>query len=360
MWSWRVRRACASRVLSSRRPSRHSTRTSGRTAVNRESFAFREVRPTLCLPDVFAGETASLPFPHRRAEGDAVKIGMVGLGRMGGNMAERLKRSGHEVVGYTRTRERSDVASLEELLSALEPPRAVWTMLPAGDPTEQALARLADLLGPGDVVVDGGNSNFKDSIRRGEALGEREIGFIDAGVSGGIWGLVNGYCLMVGGKAEHVDRLLPIFKALAPDGGFAHVGGSGAGHFTKMVHNGVEYGLMEAYAEGYELLCASEVGIDVPAALGAWREGSVVRSWLLELLVDALSEDPELAGVRGYAEDSGEGRWTVEEAVRLGVPVPAISAALYARFASRQEDSPRIKVISALRKAFGGHEVKPA
>lgn len=289
-----------------------------------------------------------------------MKIGMVGLGRMGANMAERLRRAGHEVVGYTRTRERSDVASLDELVGSLGPPRTVWTMLPAGEPTELALGALADLLGPGDVVVDGANSNFRDSIRRGMLLEERGVGFVDAGVSGGIWGLVNGYCLMVGGKAEHVDRLLPIFEALAPDGGFAHVGGTGAGHFTKMVHNGVEYALMEAYAEGYELLRASELQIDVPAALSAWREGSVVRSWLLDLLADALSEDPELGGVRGYAEDSGEGRWTVDEAVRLAVPVPAISAALFARFASRQDTSPRMKVVAALRKAFGGHEARPS
>jgi 6-phosphogluconate dehydrogenase len=276
---------------------------------------------------------------------------------MGGNMAERLRRAGHEVIGYTRTRERSDVGSISELGASLEAPRVVWTMLPAGDPTEEAVTQLSELLAEKDVLVEGANSNYRDSIRRGEALTQRGIGFIDAGVSGGIWGLENGYCLMVGGAAEHVEVVRPIFDALAPPGGFAHAGPIGAGHFTKMVHNGIEYGLMESYAEGYELLKASELGIDVPAALAAWRQGSVVRSWLLELLVDQLRQDPELAALRGYAEDSGEGRWTVQEAVRLGVPAPAISSALYARFASRQDDSPAMKVIAALRKAFGGHEV---
>jgi len=286
-----------------------------------------------------------------------VKIGMIGLGRMGGNMATRLRNAGHEVVGYARS-SASEVNSLEELVAALEPPRTVWTMIPAGDPTEQTIAQLRDLLGPGDIVVEGGNSNFHDSVRRGESLSERGIGFIDAGVSGGIWGLENGYCLMVGGSSDDVERLRPIFEALAPPDGFAHVGALGAGHFTKMVHNGIEYGLMESYAEGYEVLRASELGIDVPAALAAWRYGSVVRSWLLELLVGALKEDPGLVHVQGYADDSGEGRWTVTEAVRLGVPAPAISAALYSRFASRQTDSDRMKVIAALRKAFGGHPIK--
>ena len=285
-----------------------------------------------------------------------MKIGMVGLGRMGGNMATRLRKAGHEVVGYARSIQ-SEVDSLEELVAALQPPRAVWTMIPAGDATEQTVARLGELCARGDVVVDGGNSNFHDSIRRGQNLAERGIGFVDAGVSGGVWGLENGYCLMVGGAPADIERLRPVFDALAPPGGFAHVGASGAGHFTKMVHNGIEYGLMESYAEGYELLRACELGIDVPAALAAWRYGSVVRSWLLELLVGALAEDPALAGIRGYADDSGEGRWTVEESVRLGVPAPAISAALFARFASRQDDSDRMKVIAALRKAFGGHAV---
>jgi len=282
---------------------------------------------------------------------------MVGLGRMGGNMATRLRNAGHQVIGYART-SASEVNSLEELVAALSPPRVVWSMIPAGDPTEQTIARLRDLLQAGDLVVDGGNSNFRDSIRRGESLAERSIGFIDAGVSGGIWGLENGYCLMVGGSDDDVARVLPVFEALAPPGGYVHAGRLGAGHFTKMVHNGIEYGLMESYAEGYELLRASELGIDVPGAVAAWRYGSVVRSWLLELLAGALQEDPGLAHIKGYADDSGEGRWTVTEAVRLGVPAPAISAALYARFASRQTDPDRMKVIAALRKAFGGHPIK--
>jgi 6-phosphogluconate dehydrogenase len=231
-------------------------------------------------------------------------------------------------------------------------------MVPAGDPTEQTVTQLAGLLAAGDLIIDGGNSNYLDSIRRGEALAQRGIGFIDAGVSGGIWGLDNGYCLMVGGPDEHIERLRGVFEALAPPGGFVHAGRLGAGHFTKMVHNGIEYGLMESYAEGYELLRASELEIDVPGAIAAWRYGSVVRSWLLELLAGALQEDPDLAHVRGYADDSGEGRWTVSEAVRLAVPAPAIAAALFARFASRQTDSDRMKVISALRKAFGGHPIK--
>lgn len=274
-------------------------------------------------------------------------------------MAERLRRAGHEVVGYTRSGKGADVSSLAELVSALESTRVIWMMIPAGDPTEQAVSELGSLLERGDVLVEGGNSNYRDSIRRGQQVGELGIGFIDAGVSGGIWGLENGYCLMVGGNAEHVEMVRPAFEALAPSDGFVHAGPLGAGHFTKMVHNGIEYGLMQSYAEGYELLKASELGIDVPAAMAAWRYGSVVRSWLLELLVGQLSDDPDLSTLRGYAEDSGEGRWTVQEAVRLGVPAPAISAALYARFVSRQDDSHAMKVIAALRNAFGGHEVKP-
>jgi 6-phosphogluconate dehydrogenase len=286
-----------------------------------------------------------------------MKLGMVGLGRMGGNMAIRLRERGHDVVGYSRSRP-SDVDTLEELAAALEEPRIVWLMVPAGDATESTLTSLVPLLSRGDTVVDGGNSNYRDSIRRAEMLGEDGIAFIDAGVSGGVWGRELGYCLMVGGDDAVVSRLQPIFDALAPPDGFVHAGPSGAGHFTKMVHNGIEYGVMQAYAEGYELLRASELGIDVAGAFGAWRQGSVVRSWLLELLVSALDEDPNLDAVSGYAEDSGEGRWTVQEAVRLGVPAPAISAALYARFVSRQDDSPAMKVIAALRKGFGGHEVK--
>lgn len=288
-----------------------------------------------------------------------MKLGMVGLGRMGGNMAERLRRHGHEVVGYDRNPDVSQVRSLGELVLELGEPgeRIVWVMVPAGGPTEDAIGQLADLLRPGDVLVDGGNSKFTDSIRRGELLAEHSVAFVDAGVSGGIWGLEEGYCLMVGGEAAVVARLRPIFDALAPPGGFVHAGPVGAGHFTKMVHNGVEYGLMQAYAEGYELLRASPLGIDVEGAIKAWRQGSVVRSWLLDLLDRALDADPGLESLRGWADDSGEGRWTVEQAVELAVPAPAISAALFARFASRQDDSPAMKVIAALRNQFGGHAV---
>ena len=286
-----------------------------------------------------------------------MRLGLVGLGRMGGGIRERLRRSGHEVVGYDPNPPVSDVASLADLVAALDAPRAIWLMVPAGDVTESVVTELLPLLAGGDVVVDGGNADFRDSERRSAVLRERGIGFVDAGVSGGVWGLEGGYCLMVGGTQEDVERLVPVFEALAPEQGFAHVGPSGAGHFTKMVHNGIEYGLMQAYAEGFELLTTSELGIDARAALGAWRHGSVVRSWLLDLLVCALDEDPGLAGVRGWAEDSGMGRWTIRESVRLGVPTPAISAALYARFVSRQDDSTAMKVVAALRHQFGGHEV---
>jgi 6-phosphogluconate dehydrogenase len=291
-----------------------------------------------------------------------VNLGMVGLGRMGGNMAERLRRAGHDVVGYDRDPNVSQAATLIELVEALgDGRRAVWVMVPAGRPTDAVIDELAALLGDGDVVVDGGNAWYRDSMRRGAALEAREIGFVDAGVSGGVWGLTEGYCLMVGGSEPNVRLLQPVFDALAPpDGGFAHVGPVGAGHFAKMVHNGIEYGLMQAYAEGYELLAAADIDLDAHAAVRAWRHGSVVRSWLLDLLVRALDDDPDLTTVRGWAEDSGEGRWTVQEAVRLAVPAPAISASLYARFASRQEESPAMKVIAALRREFGGHAVKDA
>jgi 6-phosphogluconate dehydrogenase len=287
-----------------------------------------------------------------------MKLGMVGLGRMGGNMAERLRRHGHEVVGYDRSPDVSQVESLAELVGALPKPALVWVMVPAGEPTRTTIAELAGLLEPGDLIVDGGNSNYRNSMARSEELSTRGIGFVDAGVSGGVWGLENGYGLMVGGTAEHVAMIRPVLQALAPpEGGLAHVGPVGAGHFTKMVHNGVEYGLMQAYAEGYELLAASDLGIDVEGALAAWTRGTVVRSWLLDLLVAALEEDPALSKVKGWAEDSGEGRWTVDEAVRLAVPVPVIASALFARFASRQADSPAMKVVAALRKQFGGHAV---
>jgi 6-phosphogluconate dehydrogenase len=289
-----------------------------------------------------------------------VKVGMVGLGKMGGNMAARIQEAGHEVVGYDAFSGASDVASLDELVERLDPPRVVWTMVPAGEPTEGVITDLAALLQRGDVLIDGGNSNWHDSVRRGDELEGRGLGFIDAGTSGGVWGRTEGYCLMVGGSPEHVEIAQPIFDALRPaDGGFVHTGAVGTGHFTKMVHNGIEYGLMQAYAEGYELLDRSGLDIDVVGALDAWRYGSVVRSWLLDLLVRALGATPDLKGIAGVAEDSGEGRWTVQEAIERGVATPAISAALSARFVSQQEDSIAMKAIAALRNQFGGHAVLP-
>jgi 6-phosphogluconate dehydrogenase len=287
-----------------------------------------------------------------------MKIGMIGLGRMGGNMAERLRRHGHEVVGFDHDPKVSQVATLADLAGALVAPRVVWVMVPSGEPTEKTVATLGSLLAKGDLVVEGGNSFYGDSIRRAKRLGELGIGFIDAGTSGGIWGLKEGYCIMAGGDAAQIAKAQPIFDALVQPGGFAHVGPAGAGHFTKMVHNGVEYGMMQAFGEGYEMLRASELGIDVEKAVELWRHGSVVRSWLLDLLSKALAEDPELRSIKGWAEDSGEGRWTVQEAVRLGVPAHVLSAALYARFSSRQDDPPAMKVIAALRNQFGGHAVK--
>jgi 6-phosphogluconate dehydrogenase len=288
-----------------------------------------------------------------------MQIGMIGLGRMGGNMAERLRRAGHEVVGYDRDSGLSDVTSLDELVARLAEPRAVWVMVPAGEPTRQTIAALGDLLAAGDLVIDGGNSHYVDDQANAAMLGERQIGFIDAGVSGGVWGLQNGYGLMVGGADADVARLMPVFEALKPagDSGFVHAGQAGAGHFAKMVHNGIEYGLMQAYAEGYELLTAADIVTDVAGAFRSWREGTVIRSWLLDLLVRALDEDPGLAKIRGVAQDSGEGRWTVQAAIDHAVPMPVISSALFARFASRQDDSPAMKVVAALRNQFGGHAV---
>jgi 6-phosphogluconate dehydrogenase len=288
-----------------------------------------------------------------------MQIGMIGLGRMGGNMAERLRRAGHEVVGYDRDAKVSDVSSLEELAGRLSAPRAVWVMVPAGDPTRQTVAELRGLLEAGDVVIDGGNSHYTEDREHARLLGTSKIGFVDAGVSGGVWGLENGYGLMVGGDKEYVSRLMPVFDALKPAGeaGFVHAGEVGAGHFAKMVHNGIEYGIMQAYAEGYELLAASDIVTDVPGAFRSWREGTVIRSWLLDLLCRALDEDPDLTKIRGVAADSGEGRWTVQAAIDHAVPMPVISAALFARFASRQEDSPAMKVVAALRNQFGGHAV---
>jgi 6-phosphogluconate dehydrogenase len=287
-----------------------------------------------------------------------MKMGMIGLGRMGGNMATRLTDAGHEVVGYDAFADTSQVGSLAELVATLDPPRVVWAMVPAGDPTEGVVRELAGLLAAGDVIVDGGNANWRDSVRRGGELADRGIGFVDAGTSGGVWGLAEGYCLMVGGDPAHVAVAQPLFDALAPpEGGFVHTGAVGTGHFTKMVHNGIEYALMQAYAEGYELLARSGLGIDAPGALAAWRHGSVVRSWLLDLLVRALDESPGLEGIAGVAHDSGEGRWTVQEAIERGVATPAISAALHARFVSQHDDSVAMRAIAALRNQFGGHAV---
>ncbi|HEY0806809.1 MAG TPA: decarboxylating 6-phosphogluconate dehydrogenase [Pseudonocardiaceae bacterium] len=290
-----------------------------------------------------------------------VQLGLVGLGKMGFNMRERLRRAGHEVVGYDRSPDVSDSSSLADMVTKLDPPRAVWIMVPAGEPTKQTVRELADLLSEGDLVIDGGNSRFTDDKENAAFLAERKIGYLDCGVSGGVWGLEVGYGLMVGGPAEYVERAMPIFDALRPEGpreeGFAHAGDVGAGHFAKMVHNGIEYGLMQAYAEGYELLTAVDEVKDVHAILKAWTKGTVVRSWLLDLLVRALEQDPGLAQISGYTEDSGEGRWTVNEAIDHAVPVPVISAALFARFSSRQEDSPAMKAVAALRNQFGGHAV---
>ena len=281
---------------------------------------------------------------------------MIGLGRMGGNMTERMRRAGHEVVGYDRNPAISDAADLGDLIGKLgDSQRVAWVMVPSGKPTDDIIEELIELMGEGNVVVDGGNSNWRDSQRHGDELAARGIGFIDCGTSGGIWGLEEGYCLMVGGTPEDVAIVQPAFDALAPEGGFAHVGPVGAGHFTKMVHNGIEYVIMQSYAEGFELLQAVDVDLDANAAIKAWRQGSVVRSWLLDLLCLALEADPGLKSFRGYASDSGEGRWTVNEAVRLAVPLPVISSALFARFASRQDVSPAMQVISALRSQFGGH-----
>ncbi|MEU4771080.1 phosphogluconate dehydrogenase (NAD(+)-dependent, decarboxylating) [Micromonospora sp. NPDC023633] len=288
-----------------------------------------------------------------------MQLGLVGLGRMGGNMRERLRAAGHEVVGFDHNAELTDVATLAELAEKLESPRAIWVMVPAGV-TDATIDELADVLGEGDIIIDGGNSRFSDDAPRAERLNERGIGYLDVGVSGGVWGRQNGYALMVGGAQEHVDRLMPIFESLKPEGefGFVHAGPVGAGHYAKMVHNGIEYGLMHAYAEGYELLAKSELVTNVPGVFKSWREGTVVRSWLLDLLDRALDEDPELAELSGYTEDTGEGRWTVDEAVRLAVPLNVITASLFARFASRQDDSPAMKAVAALRQQFGGHAVR--
>jgi 6-phosphogluconate dehydrogenase len=299
-----------------------------------------------------------------------VQLGLVGLGKMGGNMAERLRRAGHEVVGYDRSSPNRNVDSLPALVKALQAPRVVWVMVPSGDPTRSVVQELGELLDPGDVVVDGGNSKFTDDLVHEQLLGEKGIGYVDAGVSGGVWGLENGYALMVGGSKDDVAKVKPVFDALKPPApvdesgqelpgaGFVHAGPVGAGHFSKMVHNGIEYAIMQAYGEGYELLSAVDLIEDVPGVIASWTQGTVIRSWLLDLLVRALQEDPTLDRVRGYAEDSGEGRWTVEMAIEHAVPMPAIAASLFARFASRQDDSPTMKAVAALRNQFGGHAVQ--
>jgi 6-phosphogluconate dehydrogenase len=283
---------------------------------------------------------------------------------MGGNMRDRLRSAGHTVVGYALDPAVTDVSSLADLVKQLPQPRAIWVMVPSGEPTRSTITELAGLLSAGDIVIEGGNSRFSDDIQHAELLAEHGVGYVDCGVSGGVWGRQNGYGLMVGGSTEDVERLMPIFDALRPEGaredGFVHAGGIGAGHYAKMVHNGIEYGLMQAYAEGFELLEAADVVSDVPGVLKAWSNGTVVRSWLLDLLVNALDEDPELTGISGYVEDSGEGRWTVEEAINNSVPAPVITAALFARFASRQEDSPAMRAVAALRQQFGGHAVRRA
>ncbi|MDT5034523.1 MAG: 6-phosphogluconate dehydrogenase [Actinoplanes sp.] len=288
-----------------------------------------------------------------------MQLGLVGLGRMGGNMRERIRSAGHEVVGFDQNPNVSDVANLADLVEKLAAPRVVWTMVPAGTITEGTIDQLSELLSAGDIIIDGGNSKFTDDPPRADRLATKGIGYLDCGVSGGIWGNQNGYALMVGGSAGDVAKAMPIFEALKPAGefGFVHAGPVGAGHYTKMVHNGIEYGMMQAFAEGWELLEASEYVDNVPGAFKSWREGSVVKSWLLDLFDRALDGDPELGKLKGYAEDTGEGRWTVDEAVRLAVPLHVIAASLFTRFESRQIDSPAMKAVAALRQQFGGHAV---
>ena len=296
-----------------------------------------------------------------------MRIGFVGLGRMGANMVRRLVRDGHEVVAYNRTAERTreimaegadGAFSLPELVAKLPAPRAVWVMVPAGEATEAMVAELMGLLAPGDTIVDGGNTNFHDDVRRHAMVAEKGLKYVDAGTSGGVWGLQVGYCMMVGGDRDAVEPLEPVFRSLAPADGYAHVGGPGAGHYVKMVHNGIEYGLMQAYAEGFEIMHASEYDLDLAQVSGIWRYGSVVRSWLLDLLHDALEKTPDFDGIKDWVADSGEGRWTVQEAIDRDVPAPVITLSLQARFRSRQEESYGAKVLAALRNEFGGHEIK--
>jgi 6-phosphogluconate dehydrogenase len=289
-----------------------------------------------------------------------MELGLVGLGKMGGNMRERIRRAGHTVIGYDRNPDLADVHSLEDLVAGLTSPRVVWVMVPAGAATQSTVDQLGELLEPGDVVVDGGNSRWTDDEKHSEELAAKGIGFVDCGVSGGVWGLQNGYALMVGGDAADIAKVQPVFDALKPEGdaGFVHAGKVGAGHFSKMVHNGIEYAMMQAYAEGWELLEKVDSVTDVREVFRSWQEGTVIRSWLLDLAVNALDDDEHLNKLRGHADDSGEGRWTVEAAIDNAVPLPAITASLFARFASRQDDSPQMKMIAALRNQFGGHAVE--
>ena len=298
-----------------------------------------------------------------------MELGFIGLGRMGMNMVRRLQRDRHRVVTYDRSPEvvKESVregavaaASLKDLVAQLQAPRAVWVMVPAGDPTESTIRELAGYLEAGDVVIDGGNSYFKDDARRARELQPKGIHYVDAGTSGGIWGLKVGYCLMVGGERDVVTRLEPIFKTLAPENGYAYMGAAGAGHYVKMIHNGIEYGMMQAYAEGFELLSKSEFNLDLPNIADLWMNGSVVRSWLLELAASALKQDPSLEQIKGYVEDSGEGRWTVLDAIEKAVPAPVLTASLYTRFRSRQDNSFADRMLAALRNAFGGHAVRKA
>ena len=296
-----------------------------------------------------------------------MRIGFIGLGRMGANMVRRLVRDGHEVVAFNRTPEKTreimtegaeGAFSLAELVGKLPVPRAVWVMVPAGDATEAMIAELMDLLAPGDTIVDGGNTNFHDDVRRHALVAGKGLNYVDAGTSGGVWGLQVGYCMMVGGDRDAVAPLEPVFRSLAPADGYAHVGGPGAGHYVKMVHNGIEYGLMQAYAEGFEIMHASDYDLDLAQVSGIWRYGSVVRSWLLDLLYDAISKNPDFTGIKDWVADSGEGRWTVQEAIDRDVPAPIITLSLQARFRSRQDESYGAKVLAALRNEFGGHAVK--
>jgi 6-phosphogluconate dehydrogenase len=290
-----------------------------------------------------------------------MELGLVGLGKMGGNMRTRLRNAGHTVVGYDRDAKLSDSDSLADMVSKLPSPKVVWVMVPAGDPTRDTIKELGDLLGDGDLVVDGGNSKWTDDQDNAAMLATKNVGFVDCGVSGGVWGLQNGYALMCGGSDDNVAKVQPAFDALKPEGesGFVHAGKApGAGHFAKMVHNGIEYAIMQAYAEGWELLNKVDLVENVTEVFDSWREGTVIRSWLLDLLVEALKADPNLDKIAGYAADSGEGRWTVEAAIDNGVPMPAIAASLFARFVSQQDESPAMKAVAAMRNQFGGHAVK--